>query len=279
MGFLPSAFNSLLTPSLHIPFFILLCAVAFSKVKKNQELQENSQQYFLAKAYRETENVKLQKEQQHKFLLMLTHELKNSLSVLRIYLQIPQGQQQFSSLAEQSIVDMDTIIERCAQLDQLEREEIKLHYSTVDLNELIKQIINKNINKNRLVFDNQCTKTVIKTDLTLIRTIINNLIENALKYSIPETEITLIIRNTSEEKLSTSLIHGITFSIKNCVAPDNLPDQTLIFTKYYRGNLSSRLTGSGLGLYIVQALSKMLNGDLTYLHYENEVTFKLWLPI
>ena len=279
LGLMPTAFNSILNPSMHVPFFILLSVAALSKIKRTQDQSKILLKKNLIRAQQETENEKLRQFQQQKFMLMLTHELKNSLSVIRLYIQVAKAQQEFSALAEQSVNDMDAIIMRCGQLDQLEREEIKLNFKKVDLNELVSQLVSQNNQKNRIQFEYQSTKRVLQTDVILLRTIIANLLDNALKYSPPDSPVTLSIRHTVEELGQLNKIQGITITVQNRVAAEDIPDKDLIFTKYYRGTLANRVSGSGLGLYIVKSMSQLLGGELSFSSNDNYVTFKIWIPV
>ncbi|MDO8692598.1 MAG: 7TM-DISM domain-containing protein [Sheuella sp.] len=278
LGLMPTAFNSILSPSMHVPFLVLFIVAALSKIKRAQEQSGLIQKNSLIKAQQETEKEKLRQVQQHKFMLMLTHELKNSLSVIRFYIQVAKAQQEFSTLAEQSVNDMDAIIERCSQLDQLEREEIKLNFKPVDLNELTTQLVSQNSQKHRIQFEYQSSKRVLQTDVILLRTIIANLLDNALKYSPPASRITLSIRHTTDELRQSNKIQGLTVTIQNSVAAQDVPDKDLIFTKYYRGTMANRVSGSGLGLYLVQSMSQLLGAELSFSCHDDYVTFKIWIP-
>jgi signal transduction histidine kinase len=263
---------------MHVPFLVLFIVAALSKIKRAQEQSGLIQKSSLIKAQQETEKEKLRQVQQHKFMLMLTHELKNSLSVIRFYIQVAKAQQEFSTLAEQSVNDMDAIIERCSQLDQLEREEIKLNFKPVDLNELTTQLVSQNSQKHRIQFEYQSSKRVLQTDVILLRTIIANLLDNALKYSLPTSRVTLLIRHTTDELRQSNKIQGLTITIQNSVAAQDVPDKDLIFTKYYRGTMANRVSGSGLGLYLVQSMSQLLGAELSFSCHDDYVTFKIWIP-
>jgi signal transduction histidine kinase len=56
----------------------------------------------------------------------------------------------------------------------------------------------------------------------------------------------------------------ITLTITNTVGEVGLPDEEKIFTKYYRAEKAHKYTGSGLGLYLVINLIKLLKGQARY---------------
>ena len=279
LAWMPEAFNEILSPSLHIPFFALLGIAALSKLKRTREQSESLQRQHLLMAQQEAENEKNRQLQQQKFMLMLTHELKNSLSVLRLFIQVAPAVPPYDRLAEQSVNDMDAIIERCGQLDLLERDEIQLNFKQVDLKELITQLVSQNSQRERIRFNYQTSAQVLHTDLILMRTMISNLIDNALKYSPLDSEITLHVRHTTDQHQTSEEIQGLIITVQNEVATMDIPDKNLIFTKYYRGTMANRVSGSGLGLYLVHSMSLLLGGELTYTNHDHYVTFKIWLPL
>jgi signal transduction histidine kinase len=70
-------------------------------------------------------------------------------------------------------------------------------------------------------------------------------------------------------------------TISNTVGDIGVPEEDKVFTKYYRSEKAHKYTGSGLGLYLVSSIAKLLKGEVMYLHNPqlHTVTFKLILPI
>ncbi|HEY9216358.1 MAG TPA: sensor histidine kinase [Ancylobacter sp.] len=113
-------------------------------------------------------------------------------------------------------------------------------------------------------------EVTVKGDRNLLEVAVQNLIQNALKYSAAPSSVTA--------RLSTS--RGMAFvhvmDQGTGVAPD---DRELIFTKYYRAAGQSA-NGSGLGLYISREIAQQHGGDLTLVASGgNGSTFCLSLPI
>lgn len=110
---------------------------------------------------------------------------------------------------------------------------------------------------------------VIYTDADpiILRLAIRNLLENALKYSPSGTPI-LFELVTDEEKLA--LVIRVTNTIK-----DQSTLNADIFERNKRG-VDSLYEGSGLGLYIVRAVAKLHNGDVSYYFLsDHQVAFEL----
>ena len=116
--------------------------------------------------------------------------------------------------------------------------------------------------------------TRLHSDPLLLRTILSNLIDNAVKYSPPAEPVQVMIE--SKPQISVS---GILIRIDNAVSKAGLPDPTCVFAKYYRAPGAHQQSGSGLGLYIAKALALKLGGTLDYIPQPSRVLFQLWLPL
>ena len=114
---------------------------------------------------------------------------------------------------------------------------------------------------------------ILQTDRDKLRQVLNNLMSNAIKYSPKGTAITITLSRTEKDALIRVQDQGI-----------GIPksEQTLIFERFYRTDLSrSRKTGgAGIGLAIVKALTEQLGGQITVESRENEGSaFTVSLPL
>ena len=93
------------------------------------------------------------------------------------------------------------------------------------------------------------------SNLIYFRQIINNLIDNAIKYSPINTQI-LITENLSDD--------NYIFSIKDEGLGISKTDQEKIFDRFYRVEKSrnSEIAGSGLGLSIVKLFLEAIGGEI-----------------
>ena len=92
-------------------------------------------------------------------------------------------------------------------------------------------------------------------DVKRIRQVLDNLIDNAIKYSPEGTEVLISVEKSGRELLITIKDHGAG------IPADEL---TSIFDRMYRieQRLSSGVDGMGLGLYICQGLIEAHNGRI-----------------
>lgn len=118
------------------------------------------------------------------------------------------------------------------------------------------------------------TDLVVVADLTVIETILNNLVDNAVKYSDPPVEVRVTARRVTAGAVELDVTdRGIGIALQ---------DQKRIFQRFYRapGEAVRARRGTGLGLFVVQALVRELGGRLgaTSEGIGRGTTFHLVLP-
>ncbi len=211
--------------------------------------------------------------EQNNFMIMLAHELKTPLSTISMVLGAPVISENMLFHAKRAVSDMNNVVESCVQLERLSLEKVGV--KTIDCTpiDMLNNLCHaSNVPKRFIV--TSATSTIINTDEQLFRTVLSNLIDNALKYSLRDSFIQIAVdAETMNDK------KGISITIQNLIGVASYPDAEKVFQKYYRHEAAHHKTGSGLGLYLVKEMVQLLNGDVFYTHDTTSVTFKLWLPI
>ena len=233
------------------------------------EKQAVDQQHELTLSTVKIEQERLYSEEQEKLIHMLGHELKAPLSVIRVAMHQTPGRNR-DRYIKTAVSDMEQVIERSIQTSRLEDKKMILTFEACELNHEIAILIDGCGQSGRIVFE-PSDDIVITSDRQLIRIIISNLIDNALKYSIKDSAIRLVLSPMAETG-------GATITIENQPGDADWPDADLLFTKFYRNPRSTRQTGSGLGLYLVAGLVAQLRGAIRYRPDERHVRFDLDLP-
>jgi signal transduction histidine kinase len=215
----------------------------------------------------------IKRQEQGKFLDMLTHELKTPLAVMRMMLGSRQPSAQHIDHAERAVRDMNDVIERCRQAGAVDDDQIKINISEFSLESALSDLRNGNASPQRISLST-LHNVLLKTDEQVLRIILSNLIDNALKYSPPESRIDILVkletRNTQQ---------GASICVQNLPGTAGFPDPAKVFQKYYRNKSAHHLTGSGLGLYLVESLTKLLNGEIHYVPDQFMIRFSLWIPV
>ncbi len=126
--------------------------------------------------------------------------------------------------------------------------------------------------KNEFKINLQKNLSEILTDTDKFQQIMLNLLENASKYSNPDTLIQTDVSQTETEVI-------IKITDKGAEIPEK--DRERIFEKFTR--LSSPLTqkteGSGLGLYLTKTLVERMNGTICTYSKDGLTTFEVRFPI
>ena len=119
-------------------------------------------------------------------------------------------------------------------------------------------------------------------DITALREIFNNLIDNALKYTPPQGKVQVDVTIKSIETNSDLL--GVAIQDTGYGIPSDV--QARIFERHYRGiQAQGDIPGTGLGLAIAQELVIKMKGEIELISPNNlasdspGTTFIVWLPI
>lgn len=228
----------------------------------------------VAKATAEQERA--EREQQRHFLSMLTHELKTPLSVIRMCLGAKEPTVRMQTHAKQAVNDIDAIVERCAMVSQIDDKAEPFQRSLCHIDQLIGEVLAQQAAAQRisLYLPPDASAAALHTEPLLLRTVLGNLIDNALKYSPPNSTVQMDVElNTQDGR------EGVRIQIQNAVGVAGVPDAAQVFEKYYRSPGAHQQSGSGLGLYIVKALAERLGATIACRPQADLVVFELWLPL
>lgn len=255
-------FNALATTVL------ILGILQYRQRRLNQQRNE-----FQAKAWaaeKEAEKERFARTEQRQLLDMLTHELKTPLAVMRMRLQEDHAS---STAISQAIGDMSLMIERCSQANQAEDGRLTVIYEPIDIFSLLTDMIERMVANrpvNLSMGSDDERQTELTSDSHLLSVVLTNLIENACKYSPPQSEIGISV--------DFSVDGGVLVTIENLPGQAGWPDAAHVFDKYYRSSHARRQSGTGLGLFLARSLSQVLGGRLDYVPSQSHIRFVLWLP-
>ena len=200
--------------------------------------------------------------QQSDFLLSITHELKSPLAAIRLAFetaQRPLNAEQTRSTVEkglQSTTHLQNLVNNLLFAAKME-SAFTPDYEEINLPELIESVTNQSIqsstNKPNLQIDYPDALNSIMADREGMRSIIGNLIENALKYAGPIPEITIVVSQDRERT-------HIEVSDTGPGIPEHL--QKKVFDKFYRHEVLQGKPGTGLGLFIVREMVRAHGGTI-----------------
>lgn len=221
-------------------------------------------------------------QQKRNFLLSISHELKSPLASIRLILETIQKREltpeQLNKFTTNGIHENDrlnTLVNNLLIATRMETTYIP-HFEIIDLNSLLADILEHF----RIIHGDFKLDSHIQDDLKPIRaersglvSIINNLIENAVKYSLKDKYIYISVLQDDENTIITVKDRGM-----------GIPDEEKrnVFNRFYRiGNEETRQTkGTGLGLYILKQIVLAHNGKVNLKDNQpHGTTFEIYLPI
>jgi signal transduction histidine kinase len=218
--------------------------------------------------------------QQRNFLLSITHELKSPISSIQLVLDTFRKRKLDEKQTEMLALSASNETERLNELVNNLLLSAKLEstyepfYESINLQLIIEDIISKlklRFPKASFNFENNNMPTLVG-DRHGIRSVFNNLLENAAKYS--NVQPVIQIQNTTEND-------RIIFEIKDNGVGIPSHEKAKVFDKFYRvGSEDTRSTkGTGLGLYIVSQIIKAHKGSIQVMDNEPKGTiFKIIFP-
>lgn len=131
-------------------------------------------------------------------------------------------------------------------------------------------------NPDRLQFQfSQSTSvdTLVSVDPVFLRSILENLLSNALKYSATNSMVFLNV-----DTLSTDHGKQIVFEVKNQIGKVGPPQIEKIFSRYYRAEEAKGYSGTGLGLWLADQQAKEMGSSIECHIDANWTSFSLTLP-
>lgn len=236
----------------------------------------------------ETKNIELKHEinEKNELLGILAHDIRNPIQILTLYADyfledksLPDDLHSFFETLMDNCSYISTLLNNTLDYTKLDSSALHISRETCDYSDIMAHIItNQSIiaAKKNIKLDFKTTLPrdfTISVDVNKIRQVIINLISNGIKYSYPDTTITVTV-NLCEDCLETSVIdqgQGI---------PEN--DLPYVFFQYYKA--SAKPTGNekstGLGLAITKKIIEGHKGEIMVESKEGEGSvFTFLLPL
>ncbi len=230
---------------------------------------------------KELENMKVD------FVSMAAHELRTPLAATRGYLELMSFKEKDKTSSEtqtylhqalKSTSELGSLIDNLLGVTRIERGTLTLQPDKVDIAEDIQQAI-KNFSfaasDKRVVitYDGPISGCYIFADQIAMHEVINNLLNNAIKYTNPSGSVNILLGREGNKYILSFRDTGI-----------GIPKKSLqnLFTKFYRvkGGLNSGSTGTGLGLFIAKSIIERHGGTIDVESEEGVgSTFTITMPV
>lgn len=217
---------------------------------------------------RDYTEVKKSQDLRSDFVANVSHELKTPLTSIKGFLEViessakddPQMQKKSIKIMQTQANKMQILIDDLLMLNRIEQQEhIKLR-DGVSINEVLKEVISnctelaneKSIN---IKFINSKKDSIVKGDKEKLTVLFKNILDNAIKYSSPNTEISFEANSKNGKVLIAIRDQGIGIPKKDILR---------ITERFYRSDNGKKLKieGTGIGLSIVKHIVNQHEGEL-----------------
>ena len=205
------------------------------------------------------------------FINNMTHEFKTPLATISLAVDAMKNEKvlqdrekisYFSSIIKEENQRMNRQVETILKASQLEKQEVELNLKPIHVHEVIKDVVDNfalqlqdKQGQAELVLN--ASNDLIDADEVHFSNLVNNLIDNAVKYSKDNAPLRLKITTQSNEK-------NISIKVEDNGIGMSKETVKRVFEKFYRahtGNIHN-VKGFGLGLSYVKAMVNAHEGNI-----------------
>lgn len=195
----------------------------------------------------------------------VSHDIKTPLTSIINYVDLIKKEevqdeklQEYVDVLDRQSARLKKLIEDLMEASKASTGNLAVNLEECDVEVLLTQIIGEfeeRLEKNQLevVVDKPDHPVVMMADGRHIWRVIDNLLNNACKYSLPGTRVYISLKQEKQEVV-------IVFKNISKVAL-NIPSDELM-ERFVRGDSSRNTEGSGLGLSIAQSLTELMRGSM-----------------
>lgn len=247
--------------------------------------------------YDMTKSLRIEKMQSD-FVANASHELRTPLAIISGFIETlltsakndPDAQEKFLNIMKDQAEYMSALIENLLSLSRIELSQDERPAEIVDLNKIVSDVKLaldlKAKNRDILIVSNiDDNVSKIVADSHQVKQIIQNLTDNAIKYGLSKSNITIKVKNVdaipSSKSMTVASGPAVAISINNKgpkISPENLARLTERFFRMQE-HKDLNIKGTGLGLSIAKQIIIRHHGNLTVTSNNySGTTFTIYLP-
>lgn len=210
-----------------------------------------------------------------RFISMASHEFRTPLSTILSSAALISKYGRFEDSAQRekhvhrikdSIKHLTGLLEDFLNLGKLEEGKVVREVVYFHVEDFFKDVVEEletSLKKGQEISLISEGESYFTTDKRLLKNVLINILNNAIKFSEADQQINVKIDNMG---------HKLSFEIRDKgigIAVEDIPH---LFSTFYRGKNAMNIHGTGLGLHIVKRYVDMLEGDITLTSHLNEGT-------
>jgi signal transduction histidine kinase len=198
------------------------------------------------------------------FVADAAHELHTPLTALQANIELarhernPSTRSRYLSRAQEQGQRLEALVQSLLDLSRIEAAESSTAFTPVDISQLVResgeQFASRAEQADRsFTMDLPGEPILVQGNETQLKQVLNNLLENALKFTPANGWISLNVERISDQVRLTVSDSGIG------IPPEDL---THLFERFHRARNASEYPGNGLGLAIVKAIVNAHEGTV-----------------
>ena len=205
----------------------------------------------------------------------VSHDLRTPLAILKGYIETLQikkdtlsenEKQEYLQITHDNVDKLSKLINQLFEYSKLEAEQVTPVKEPFSITELSHDLIVKfkviaAQKQIELQIDNPKENHIVFADVSLVERALQNLIENAIKYTEPKGKVRLSLQKKGKH---------VEITITDTGTGIPLNEQAFIFDRYKQVDKSATKQGSGLGLAIVKKILELHDTTITVLSKPKE---------
>ena len=220
------------------------------------------------------------------FINIVSHQLRSPLTNIKWTFELLTSKEldiaaekveEYMSNVKDNVARMVELIDDLLIVSRIEQGKIPMRKKETALSPLINDLVSRYkvfAEASHIELNFYCQKNMSKifVDPSLIKLVVENLIDNAIRYTRGGGKVQIQLKKEGK---------NILFSIKDTGVGIPKKEQRYIFQKFFRAEnaLKERTRGSGLGLYVCRSIIKRAGGRIWFDSREGEgTTFYFTLP-
>jgi signal transduction histidine kinase len=224
---------------------------------------------------------------QQQFLAMLVHEIRTPLTVIQFGNHAmarraldPDQKAIWVQRMDGAVATIRQILENCVHADRMDAGAQTVEMAEFAIAPVLQKALEglqerdaKGAERLELCYETEALRDVrCQADPAYVAIILANLLSNALKYSPAGSPVRLLVHTQQQNNQQ-----WLALSIHNEVGVGGSPDPARLFERYYRAQSSGRVAGTGLGLWLCQALARQMQSQITFGQFGQHIRFGLVL--
>ncbi|MDZ7612083.1 MAG: HAMP domain-containing sensor histidine kinase [Candidatus Moranbacteria bacterium] len=214
-------------------------------------------------------NYKLKEE----FIDLISHQVRTPLTNIKWNLELLQKkktkqQEKYVMRLADSVEKMTSLVNDFVYLSRLDQSKKEINREKIKLNDFIEEIAKDNrlyakLKRIKIETDIPRKKICIMADKKKLSIVLNNLIDNAVKYSYEKSQVKVSLKKDERRAIIEVEDHGCGVGKK---------EKEKIFEKFYRSEQARKMAsdGTGVGLYVAKTLTEEMSGKMRFESQKDE---------